>query len=49
MEGGKGKDLYIYLIVFIKFAFFLVAQSKFNISPCTVALLLRMNQYGDDL
>ena len=47
--GGKGQDLYIYLIGFIKFAFFLVAQSKFNISPCTVALLLRINQYGDDL
>ena len=51
MEGGgeKGQDLYIYWIGFIKFAFFLVAQSKFNLSPCTVALLLRINQYGDDL
>ena len=47
--GGKGQDLYIYWSGFIKFAFFLVAPSKFNLFPCTVAPLLRINQYGADL
>ena len=47
--GGKGQDLYIIDQDLLSFAFFLVAQSKFNLSSCTAALLLRVNQYGADL